>query len=76
MKDLLLKKYNVLVRQLWESFTKVQLVQIPRKKNTRADELSKLDPSDLKAIVGILVEYINQPSIANEPEVMAIDAPD
>ena len=59
VKDPLFKKYNGLVKQLWGGFTRVQLVHIPRKENTRVDELSKLDPFDPKVIVGILVEHMN-----------------
>ena len=67
VKDPLLKKYNGLVKQLWENFTKIQLVKIPWEENTKADELSKLDLYDPKATIGILVKHMNQPSIAYEP---------
>ena len=45
-------------------------------KYARADELSRLDPSDPKATMGISVKVLNQPNTADEQEVMAIDAPD
>ena len=61
--------------ELWGNFAKVQLIQIPKKKNTRADELSWLDPSDPKITTGILVELLNQPSTTKELEVMTITAP-
>ena len=76
MKDPVLKTYNRLVKQLWMKFSQVQLVQIPREENKRADELSRMDSTDPKATKGILVEILNWPSIAKEQQVMTIDAPD
>ena len=37
-------------------------------------QMSQLDPSDPKAIIGILVEIFNQPNTIEEQEVMAINA--
>ena len=76
MKDPLLKKYNGLVNQLWGNFLKVQLVQIPWEENSKADELSKLDPFDPKTTIRILVEHMNQPNMADELKVMIIDPHD
>ena len=75
MKDPLLKKYYGLVNQLWGSFEKIQLIQIPKEKNTKADKLSKLNPFDPKTTIRILVEYMDQPSTMEEVEVMVIDLP-
>ena len=75
MKDPLLKKYYGLVNQLWGSFEKIQLIQIPKEKNTKADKLSKLNPFDPKTTSRILVEYMDQPSTMEEVEVMVIDLP-
>ena len=55
MKGTILKMYNGLVKQLWKEFSQIQLIQIPREEYVRADELSQLDLSDLKDIIGILV---------------------
>ena len=76
MKDPLLKTYNELVKQLWGQFSQIQLMQIPREKNVKADELSRLDLFDSKATTGILVEIHNQPNIAEEQEIMTINALD
>ena len=54
----LLEKYHDLVTHLWVNFEDVQLKQILREKNIRVDKLSKLDLSDLKACIRILVEYM------------------
>ena len=59
VKDPVLKAYNGLVKQLWLKFPQIQLTQIPREKNSRADELSRVDPNDSRATRGILVEIIN-----------------
>ena len=75
VKDPIFKAYNGLVKQLWKKFSQIQLVQIPREKNTRADKLSRVDSTDPKAIKGILVEVLNRSSTAKEL-VMTIDAPD
>ena len=66
MKDPLIKTYNGLVKQLWREFSQIQLTQIPREENARADKLSRLNPSDLKVTVGILVKILNQRSITEE----------
>ena len=76
MKDPLLKMYNELVKEQWGNFLKVQIEQIPKEKNARVDELSRLDPSDPKTTVRILVELLNRPNTAKELAVMAIDALD
>ena len=52
------------------------MTQIPHEENTRADELSQLDPSNLKATRGILVEMLNMPSTTEEHEVTIVDASD
>ena len=75
VKDSILKAYNGLVKQLWSKFSQIQLTQISREENSREDELSQMDPTDPKAIKGILVEVLNRPSIATK-EVMTIDALD
>ena len=75
VKDHLLKNYNELVKGLWGSFSKVQLAQIPKEKNTKANELARLDPFDPKATTRIMIELLYQPSIVEEPIVMAINAP-
>ena len=75
MKDPLLKTYSGLVKQLWGEFSQIQLIQIPYEGNARADEISRLDPSNSKATIGILVEVLNQPNTVEEQEVMIIDAP-
>ena len=40
VKDPTLKAYNGLVKQLWQKFSQIQLTQIPREENSKADELS------------------------------------
>ena len=47
-----------------------------REKNSKADELSRVDPDDPKATKGILIETLSRPSIATEKTVMIIEAPD
>ena len=42
----------------------------------RAEELFRVDASDPRATIGILVEILNRPSIVEEREVMVVDAPD
>ena len=64
-----------MVKQLWSEFHQIQLTQIPREENSRADELSRVDPNNSKATSEILVEVINHPSIETG-EVMTINAPD
>ena len=54
----------------------IQLMQIPREENARADELSPLNPSDPNATMGVLDEMLNQPNMVEEQEVMVIDALD
>ena len=76
VKDLVLKVYNGLVKQLWTKFSPSQLVQIPHEENTRADELSRMDSTDPKAIEGILVEILNRLNIAKEQQVMTSNALD
>ena len=66
VKDLILKTYNELVKQLWIEFSQIQLMQILCENNTRTDELSRVDSFNLKATKGILVEVLNRPSIAEE----------
>ena len=34
------KAYNRLVKQLWQKFSQIQITQIPREENSKADELS------------------------------------
>ena len=51
--------YNKLVRQLWAEFSQIQLTQISREKNTKADELSRLNPSDPNTRIGVLVKVLN-----------------
>ena len=75
VKDPILKAYNKLVKQLWLKFSQIQLTQIPREENSRADELSRMDPNDSRATRGILVEIINRPS-TKKREVMTINVPD
>ena len=72
MKDPLLKKYLDLVKQLWGSFEKIQLVKIPKEENSNTDGLSKLDPFDPKKTVGILVEYMDQTNTTIESKVLII----
>ena len=76
VKDLVLKAYNGLVKQLWTKFSQIQLIQIPHEENVRADELSRVDLFDPKATKGTLVEVLNRPSITEEHEVMIVDALD
>ena len=75
VKDLVVKVYNVLVKQLWSKFFQIQLTQVPHEENSRADEFSRMDPTDSKDTKGILVEVLNRPSIETR-EVMTIDALD
>ena len=48
-------------------------MQILREENTKANELSRVDSSDPKITKGILIEVLNQPSTAEEQEVMIVD---
>ena len=66
VKDLILKTYNGLVKQLWTKFSQIQLVQIHREENAKADELSRVDTSDPKITKGILVEVLNRPNTAKK----------
>ena len=75
MKDPLLMRYHDLVKQLWENFEKILLVQIPEEKNSKADVLSKIDLSNPKRTAGIFVEYMDQPSTMSKSEVLIIDPP-
>ena len=75
VKDPTLKAYSGLVKQLWQNFSQIQLTQIPREENSRADELSRVDPSDPRTTKGILIETLNRPSTVME-EVMIIETPD
>ena len=76
VKDPILKAYNGLVKQLWSKFPLIQLTQISRKENSRADELSRVDPNDLKATRGILIEVIDRPSTTATEKVMIIEVSD
>ena len=58
VRDPLLAKYHSLVRHVWENFEDIKVRQISREENTRADELSKLDPFDLQSAIGVLDEYL------------------
>ena len=69
------KAYNRLVKQLWQKFSQIQITQIPREENSKADELSRVDPDDPKAIKGILIEILSRPSTAIENKVMIIETP-
>ena len=66
VKDPSLKAYNRLVKQLWQKFSQIQITQIPREENSKADELSWVDPDDPKATKGILIETLSCPSIATK----------
>ena len=58
---------------MWGSFKDVRVRQIPKEKNTRTDELSKLDLSDLQSATGVLVEYLKEPSAGSESKVLVIE---
>ena len=64
-----------ILEELWGEFPQIQLIQIFREKNAKANELFRLDLSDSNSTTGILVEILNQSSIIEEQKVMAIDAP-
>ena len=76
VRDPSLKKYHELVETIWVCFKNARIIQIPRENNCRADELSRLDPSDSTKTIGIFVEYLSQPSIAMEPAILTIDPTD
>ena len=46
VKDPTLKVYNGLIKQLWQKFSQIQLIQISREENAKADELSRVDSTD------------------------------
>ena len=70
------KAYNNLVKKLWQQFSQIQITQIPRKENSKADELSRVDPDDPRTTKKILIETLSRPSTATEKSVMIIEAPD
>ena len=76
IKDLILKAYNALVKQLWQKFFQIQLTQIPQEENSRVDELSRVDPNDPRATKGILVEVLSRPNTAATEKVMIIETLD
>ena len=76
IRDPSLKKYYDLVQQLWAGFESAQIIQIPREYNSRADNLSRLHTNNSADTTGILVEYLDQPSIRKEPAILTIDPPD
>ena len=76
VKDPSLKAYNRLVKQLWQQFSQIQITQIPREKNSKADELFRVDPDDPRVTKGILIETLGRPSTAIEKSVMIIETPD
>ena len=59
-----------------EWFSNVRLRQILREENTRANKLSKLDPSDPRGSSGILVEYLERPNTQLELEILIINSLD
>ena len=73
VRDPSLKKYHELVEQIWVCFKSARIIQIPRENNCRANELSKLYPPNSAKIVGIFVEYMDQPSIVTESVILTID---
>ena len=70
------KAYNKLVKQLWQKFSQIQITQISREENSKADELSRVDSDDPKATKEILIEILNRPSTATENKIMIIESPD
>ena len=76
VKDPSLKAYNRLVKQLWQKFSQIQVTQIPREENSRADELSRVNSDDLEATRGILIEILGRPNTATENTIMIIEALD
>ena len=65
-----------MVKQLWQKFSQIQITQISREENSKADELSRVDPNDPNITKGILIETLNRPSTAIEKTVMIIETPD
>ena len=43
VKDPSLKAYNSLVKKLWQQFSQIQITQISREENSKANELSRVD---------------------------------
>ena len=76
VKDPSLKAYNRLVKQLWQKFSQIQITQIPREENSKANELSRVDLDDPKTTKGILVEILSRPNTVIENRIMIIEAPD
>ena len=52
---------------MWKDFDSVAVRQIPQEENTQADELSKLDPFNPRGMAGVLVEYLESPSVDTKP---------
>ena len=61
---------------MWQKFSQIQITQILREKNSKADELSRVDPDDPQATKEILIEILNRPSTVIEKEIMIIEARD
>ncbi|GAV61531.1 RVT_3 domain-containing protein [Cephalotus follicularis] len=68
-------KYLTHVQSLKSAFQVFRVLKVPRAKNVRADQLSKLATAEeLKKNQTVLVDYLERPTIA-EMYVMDIDAP-
>ena len=61
---------------MWQKFSQIQLTLIPREENSKADELSRVDPDDPQVTKGILIEILSHPSTIIEKKIMIIETTD